>query len=170
MSHSTRSKRRVPISARGRREPVRIDPDTRDRALEAVRYVREGLSPTRAAHRAHTKLLTVVKYVPRAIHRTKDGHYAVTASDAYSRRLWMLTAKGKKEVVVRGSKAASKIAAYWSAVFRFQFSGKTDWLKKFRGQSVKTNAGELPFITNTVVLTRLGFAGETDFPELYLVA
>lgn len=155
-------------SPRKRARPARTDPLARERALTALSHMRCGLSLRKAAKEAHTTADTVRRYVPRALDRMSSGRYVAKPVDGYERALYMLTDRGKLAITVRGSKAASKIAEYWSAVDHFLKTGKTDRLRAFRGQSVRAGKVTYPFITNPNTLRRLGYAGEVSFEELYL--
>ena len=156
--------RRKPNRVRG---PIPVNVLARERALDALSYMRQGRSLRTAAKEAHTTPETVRRYVPKAIHRTANGLYAVRATDGYERTIYMLTPQGKIAVTVRGSRTASRIASYWVAVDHFLKSGKTTLLRPFRGQSIRASKVAYPFITDPNTLRRLGYAGEVSFEDLY---
>ena len=157
----------TPRQSKKSARPTRVDPIARERALDALSRMRGGLSLTRAARDAHTTPATLRRYLPRALDRVRGGRVIAKVSDGYERTLYILTAQGKKAVTVRGSRIASRIAAYWVAVDHFLNTGKTDKLHAFRGQSLRAGKVAYPFITNANTLRRLGYAGEVAFEDLY---
>ena len=139
----------------------------RERALSALSRMRSGLSLHAAAREAHTTAATVRRYLPTAVQRTKAGRFVASASDQYVRSIRILTAQGQKIVSVRGSRTASRIAEYWSAVDHFLKTGNSQRLWKFRSQSFQAGKVKYPFLTSPETLKRLGFAGEVQFEDLY---
>ena len=153
---------------RSTRRKSRKDPAARERALDALSRMRsDGLSLTRAARLAHTTPETVRKHVGRTLIRSPGGRYAATPSDRLTRYVWVLTKDGKKEVAVRGSRQASRVARYMAAVDRYLKTGETDALAEFRGQGIRSRNQFHPFLTDTRALDRLALAGEVSFERLY---
>jgi hypothetical protein len=66
---------------------------------------------------------------------------------------------------VRGSRQASLLGKYLSAVGQAVRTGQTDALAKFEGKSI---AGRV-LITDVDTLTRLGQAGLLELDEIYAV-
>ncbi len=154
---------------RGRRSRSRVDPGARERALEALNRMRtQGLSLTRAARASQTTPQTVRKYVRSALTR-KKGRYAATPSDRLTRRVWLLTARGKVEITVRGSRPASRVAQYMTAVDRYLRTGDTEALRAFADQTIRAGKVTHRFATDTAVLDRLALAGEVSFDRLYVL-
>ena len=158
---------RSPRPKRRNRPLDRVNVLARERAFEALSRMRQGRSLRAAAKDAHTTPETIRRYVPNALHRGRSGLYLARPTDGYERTLYMLTAQGKLAITVRGSRIASRIADYWVAVDHFLKNGKTDLLRKFRGQSIRASKVAYPFITNPNTLRRLGYAGEVSFEDLY---
>jgi hypothetical protein len=157
----------VSRSSRPKNRPSHANALARERALAALSRMRSGLSLNAASREAHTTAATVRRYLPTAVHRTKSGRFVASTSDQYARSIRILTAQGQKIVAVRGSRTASRIAEYWSAVDHFLKAGSTQRLWKFRGQSFQAGKVRYPFLTSPETLKRLGFAGEVQFEDLY---
>lgn len=152
----------------GKHRPPTPEELTRERVLDAVSRMRtRGLSLTDAAREAGTTPATVKKYAPQALRKVVGDGYAPTRSDRYARTLYFLTERGKVTVTTRDSRTASRIARYWAAVDHYLTTGKTNRLRPFRGVTLTTRHGEMPFITDPRVLNRLARAGEVSFEELY---
>lgn len=157
----------MPRSRRSTRRLARTNPLARERALNALTFMRRGMSLRNAAREAHTTPATIQRYVPRAVVRTSAGRYTATKSDQYTRTLRMLTAQGQKAITVRGSRGAGRVAEYWAAVDHFLKTGSVARLRKFRGQSIRAEKVTYPFLTNPELLKRLAAAGEVQFEDLY---
>ena len=146
----------------------RTDPAARERALEAVNYVRsDGCSLTEAARRARTTPATVRKYASPALVRSPGGRYAATPSDRLTRHIRFLTKDGIAAIRVRGSKAASDTARHWAAAKHCLLTGETEALAEFHGRSIRADGVTYYFITDPATLERLHAAGETSFERLY---
>ena len=149
---------------------MRTNPEARERALEALNRMRaDGLSLTRAARTSRTTPQTVRNYVGRALTRSAGGRYAPTPSDRFTRRVWLLTARGKVEIAVRGSRPASRVARHMAAVDRYLREGRTDALRGFEGETIRAGRVVHAFVTDPVALDRLAFAGEVSFERLYVL-
>lgn len=157
-------RRRTQKKARSNRR----DPLARERALEAIHYMRaEGNSLTRAARRSHTTPETIRRYAKSALRRNRKGRYVVTPSDRITRRVWFLTPKGKIELSVQSSRAASRIARHMNAVEHFFLTGDSGPLDLFRGHFIRTRNRTHFFLTDTEVLEQLANADEISFDDLY---
>lgn len=165
-----RGGRRSPSKAQHRKRQPPVDPAARERALEALHRMRaQGLSLTRAARESRTTPQTVRKYVGRELRRTSSGRYAPTPSDRLTRRVWLLTPRGKIEISVRGSRATSRVARHMVAVDRYLRTGKTEGLREFEGKTILSGKVTYPFVTDLAVLDRLAQAGEVSFERLYVL-
>ena len=118
---------------------------------------------------ARTTPKTVRKYVGRAVTRTSRGRYVATPSDRLTRRIWLLTKRGKIEIAVRGSRPASRVARYMAAVDQYLRSGRTDALQEFQGKTIRAGKVTHRFVTDTTTLDRLAFADEVSFERLYVL-
>jgi hypothetical protein len=140
----------------------------RSRALEALaRMRRERVSLAQAARDSQTSVKTVTKYVASGLRKIKNGQYRAKPSDRLLRSLRFLTPEGLIAVDVRGSRKASSIARFWTAVDRYLTTGLADGLTAFRGKSITIGKLRYPFITDPRTLERLGSAGEVRFEDLY---
>lgn len=143
----------------------------RDRALEVLTLMRQnGLSLTAAKDRVGTTRKTVLKYAGRALEKTESGEWSAKPWDRIIRLMRFPTPKGSRILAVRDSRSASKIARYWSAVDAFLKTGNPDGLKPFRNETVQVEGVEHPFITEPLLIERLGRAGEVRFEHLYAEA
>ena len=160
-----RSRRKRRVTNLGPREQL-----ARSRALEVLSRMRNRrVSLAQAAREAQTSPRTVAKYVASALRKMDNGQYRAKPSDRLSRSLRFLTPDGLITLDVRGSRLASRIASYWTAVDRYLKTGETDALSPFRGKSIAIAKTHHPFITDPRTLDRLGYAGEVQF-ELYATA
>ncbi len=161
-----RSRRKGPST----KKRFRTDPEARERALVVLHRMRaDGLSLTRAARESQTTLQTVRKYVGSALTRSPGGRYVPKASDRLARRIWLLTPRGKVEISVRGSNAASRVARYMAAVDQYLKKGETDGLLEFEDKSIRAGKVSYPFVTDPRLLDRLAQAGEVSFDRLYVL-
>jgi hypothetical protein len=84
-------------------------------------------------------------------------------ADRRRRKMLVPTKRGAKPVVVRGSRKASQLGRYMSAVGNFLRSGDTDALDEFEGLSI----GGRKLITDPGILTSLAEAGALQLEEIY---
>lgn len=157
---------------------VRIDPKTLpepsrrayNRAVDALDRMRvEGLSMTEAAREAGTTRRTMLKYVGRVLERDDSGEYVAKPWDRHIRYMRFLTPKGARELKVKDSRSAQRLARYANAVRKF-LNGQAgpEVLKLFESKSITVDGEENAFLTDTDVLRRLAAAGEVQFNELYV--
>jgi hypothetical protein len=133
--------------------------ETYNRALKVLaRMRRTGQTLTAAAREEHIDPRTVRKYVGTELHRTKPGR-----ADQRRRNMLIPTTLGATPIVVRGSKEASRLGRYMSAVGKYLRTGNIDAVKEFEGQSI----GGHPLITDEETLTLLAQAGALQLDEIY---
>jgi hypothetical protein len=142
--------------------------ETRRRTLEALGYMREGLSLRRAARKAHTTPKSMRKFLGSAIHKAKAGRYKAKAWDRLTREMWLYTPEGRVPLEVRDSRSASRIGRYMAAVAAFLKTGDEGPLQAFRRKVVVVGRVGHPFLTDPLVLERLAAAGEVSLETLYI--
>ena len=128
----------------------------------------QGLSLSKAAREAGTTSRTVVRLGKPALRKGSNGRYAAKPADRLLRVLEVPRAEGSRELAVRSSREATKLAKYWVAVHKYLQTGDVSEVEKFGGQFVKDATGrEVPFLTDLDELKRLGFAGVLSFESIY---
>jgi hypothetical protein len=145
--------------------------DTWNRILHAISRMRaDGFSLSRASREYGIDRRRVLKLAGSALRKEK-GRYVATASDRLLRILVVPTPDGLREIAVRDSRQASKLAEYWDAVQWYLQKGDESELRKFHGKQIKDAAGEpIRLLTNREELDRLGSAGVLSFESLYASA
>ena len=137
---------------------------TRNRALRVLaRMRRTGDTLTAAAREEHMDPRTVRKYVGSQLRESPDGSTEPTKADRRLRKMLVPTRKGLAPVEIRGSKRASELGRYMSAVGMYLRTGKTDALDQFEGQTI---AGHR-LITDPETLSYLAQAGELQMDQIY---
>lgn len=138
-----------------------------NRALSVLgRMRRAGASLAAAAREEHTDPRTVRKYLGKQLRKPRPGkRYRPTKADRLTRGMRSPTGQGMEPLKVRGSRQASLLGKYLSAVGQAVRTGQTDALAKFEGKSI---AGRV-LITDVDTLTRLGQAGLLELDEIYAV-
>lgn len=136
--------------------------ETYNRALHALaRMRRTGSSLTAAAREEHIDPRTVRKYLRAELR----GRGKATKADRRRRDMLIPTTIGNAPVTVRGSKQASQLGRYMSAVSKYLRKGDVDGLAEFEGQSI---AGHV-LITDPDILSSLAQAGALTLDEIYAV-
>lgn len=135
-------------------------------ALTAMRT--EGLNLKAAARTFHLSPRTVIKYGATGLKKNSAGHYEARVSDRVPRALAILSQRGVREIVVRGSREARKLSKYWIAVEHFLATGDDSQLHPYRGDTVTDAFGQsIPLITDLDRLEHLGSAGVLSFESIY---
>jgi hypothetical protein len=135
-------------------------------AIQKMR--REGISATKAAKEYGIDRKKVIELGGSALRKQKNGRYKAKPFDRLLRVLVIPSVDGLKEVAVRDSRTASKIASYSAAVHRFLQTGDRSGLSEFRKLRINDAAGKrIRLLTDTKELTRLGSAGVLSFESLY---
>jgi hypothetical protein len=134
--------------------------ETYNRALHVLaRMRRTGSSLTSAAKEEHIDPRTVRKYLRAELR----GRSRATKADRRRRDMLIPTTLGNSPVTVRGSKQASQLGRYMSAVGKYLRTGDVDALAEFQGQSIGGHA----LITDPGTLSVLAQAGALTLDEIY---
>lgn len=138
------------------------------RSLEALDYLRDGLTMREAAKNAQTSSGTVIKNVGPVLQRGPAGEWRARSSDRLPRIMKALAPEGEVRVLVTDSKQASLISRYGHTVKRWRLGDRPD-LEQFKGQTVTTVDGRrVPLVTDEPTLRRLADAGEfVDMDDIY---
>jgi hypothetical protein len=138
-----------------------------NRALRVLANMRRTGAPLNvAAREEHIDPRTVRKYLGSEL-KTKRGHRRTkpTKNDRRRRRMLIPTALGNTPTTVVGSKQASQLGRYMSAVGKHLRTGDSAALSEFKGQSIE---GQL-LITDPEILSSLAQAGGLTLDEIYAV-
>jgi hypothetical protein len=136
---------------------------TYNKALRVLGNMRRtGKRVNAAAREEHMDPRTVRKYVGTEL-RARNGRVEPTKGDGRTRRMLIPTALGNSPIKVRGSKQASLLGKYMSAVGQYLRTGETEALKAFEGRTISGN----PLITDPQTLTALAQAGSLELDRIY---
>jgi hypothetical protein len=136
--------------------------ETYNRALHVLaRMRRTGSSLTSAGREEHIDPRTVRKYLRAELR----GRGKPTKADRRKRKMLVPTTLGNSPVTVRGSKQASQLGRYMSAVGEYLRAGNAEALDEFKGQSI----GGHVLITDPDALSVLAQAGALTLDEIYAV-
>jgi hypothetical protein len=136
--------------------------DTYNHSLHVLaRMRRTGASLIAAAREEHIDPRTVRKHLRAELR----GRGKATKADRRKREMLVPTTLGNSPVTVRGSKQASQLGRYMSAVSEYLRTGNTDALSEFAGQSI----GGHVLITDPELLSSLAQAGALTLDEIYAV-
>jgi hypothetical protein len=137
----------------------------RERSFDVLSLERRGYSLSRASKLARTDPRTVRRYARSAL-RKVGGRWLARPFDRIPREMNILTPTGPELVVVRDSRAASKISAQSAAVARYRNRGDERLLHEL-GRSTVTVAGRTYRLQlDTDTLDRLIEGAELHY-ELY---
>ena len=165
-----RSKRKP---GKQRRQPSPRSERYREKPLEALGLMRSAkgkLSLTRAAHIVGLNSpKTVIRYVGAALKKGPGGRYSAAPSDRFLRTVPFLTPERRIAITVRGSRTASRIAKYWTAVIRYADTGDASGLARYVGKTITAGNTKYPFVTDLKTLNTLGYRGEFSFEEFYTI-
>ena len=93
-----------------------------------------------------------------------DGRrYRAAAVDRIYRRMVVLTPEGRREVDVRSSRQASRVAAHWNAVDAYLRTGDGRGLRRFRGLQV----GGAVLVSDPAQTEEFARRGELAIEEIY---
>ncbi len=138
-----------------------------NRALHVLaRMRRTEVALTSAAREEHIDPRTVRKYLGTELRR-QTGHRGLrpTKADQRARHMLVPTALGNVPIIVPGSREASRLGRYRSAVGKYLRTGDTDALSEFEGKSI----GGHRLITDPETLSSLAQAGALDLDHIYAV-
>lgn len=135
------------------------------RALRVLaRMRRSGVNLSEASRQEHTDPRTVRKYVRTELKRVrKGGRTRATKSDRRHRDMLIPTTLGTSPVVVKGSRQATLLGRYMSAVGRYLRTGETSDLAEFESRSI----GGHPLLTDPDTLNSLAEAGSLELERIY---
>ena len=134
--------------------------ETYNRALHALaRMRRAGSSLSVAAREEHIDPRTVRRYLSTELRE----HGKTTRGDRRKRDMLVPTTVGNAPVTIRGSKQASELGKYMSAVGKYLRTGDVEALARFQGKSI----GGHPLITDPELLSSLAQAGALTLDEIY---
>jgi len=120
----------------------------RDRAFKALSEMRGGASLSRAARGNGVTVRTVKRYLGSALMQDRPGgRIRATKSDRLVRYLQIPGHDGRRDVTVRGSKAASEFANYKAAVNRL-LRGDRHALDRWHGKTIQG----IQLVTDTKIL------------------
>ena len=135
-------------------------------AIQKVRS--QGISVTQAAKELGIARKKVIELAGSALRKQANGRYKAKPFDRLLRVLVIPSKDGLKEVAVRDSRTAAKIASYSDAVQRFLRTGDSSKLRTFKKLTINDASGNpIKLLTDTKELTRLGHAGVLSFESLY---
>ena len=138
--------------------------DTYNRALHVLaRMRRTGETLTSAAREEHIDLRTVRKYLGAELRGITNGEVQPTKADRRVRNMMIPTEKGVEPSSIHGSKEASQLGRYMSAVGKYLTTGDISGLEEFEGQTI---AGR-QLITDPDVLNSLAQAGALQPDQIY---
>lgn len=143
----TRKTRQISKSSHARRSDA-----ARERAIKALWSIRQGDSLSKAARDNGVTARTIKRYVGSALVQDRPGgRIRATKSDRLVRYLQIPGPNGPRDVIVRGSKTASKFASYKAAINRL-LAGDRDAMAPWQGKKI---AG-IELITDTKTLVEQG--------------
>jgi hypothetical protein len=120
----------------------------RDRALAALRSMRQGAPISRAARENGVTPRTIKRYAGSALLQDRaGGRIRTTKSDRLVRYLQIPGLDGPRDITVRGSKTASEFAHYKAAINRL-LRGDLNAIAPWHGRKI----GEIELITDTKTL------------------
>ncbi len=122
---------------------------------------RTGASLTEAAREEQIDPRTVRKYLKTELRRRGKP----TKVDRRKRGMLVPTTLGNAPVTVKGSKQASDLGKYMSAVGKYLRTGDVEGLGKFEGKSI----GGHTLITDPDLLSSLAQAGALTLDEIYAI-
>lgn len=132
-----------------------------------MRRNRESLA--HAARQVQIAPRKVLRHVGKALVKRRN-RYRARPGDQLVRTLKFVTSdKGQTDIRVRGSRKASLVGEYFSAVERYLLTGDPDTLQVFAGKSIRVGKDTYPFITDFETLELLSYAGQFQFEDLYIL-
>jgi hypothetical protein len=138
--------------------------ETYKRALRVLARMRRAESTlTAAAREEHIDPRTVRKYLGAELRGLADGQVRPSKADRRRRNMLIPTKQGASPIVVRGSREATLLGRYMSAVGRYLRTGDSDLLGEFEGKSIRGHR----LITDADTLNHLAQAGALQLDEIY---
>jgi len=167
-SRSAKSRKGVPRTANELYAMPKSAQDDWSRTLEGVALMKSGHSARRAAQIVGLPYRKFLRLARMTLAKRPNGRYRAKRVDRLLRVLGLLTRGGIREIAVRDSLEATKLAKYWDAVHRFVANGDATRLRQFRGKHIiDTNGVRHPLLTDLAEIDRLANAGVLSFESLY---
>lgn len=136
---------------------------TRQKALDALALARrEGLDIATAAKRESVSIEAATYWAGDAVTRT-NGRLAPAPADRLYRPMYIYSAGQPVTIDVRGSKAASTIGRYHSAIQHYLSTGDSSRLTRLSGLKV----GGFELETDVDVLDEMARRGSFEFESIY---
>jgi hypothetical protein len=137
----------------------------RQRAILVLRRMRKtGASLASASRDEHIDPRTVRRYVGNELKQSSAGRpYRAAKHDRLSRNMLSPTEFGMEPITVRGSREASQLGKYLSAVGEYLRTGTSKALQKFKGKKI----GGQALITDLELLRTLAQAGALQLEDIY---
>jgi hypothetical protein len=158
---------RTTPSANSKRKPQQPSQpvQARRRALSVLRRMRRtGVSLASAAREEHIDPRTVRRHIGDELRQTAPGRpYRPTKADRVRREMLAPTKFGMEPITIRGSRQASQLGKYLSAVRKFLHTGNAGPVSKFDGKKI----GGLSLITDPQTLRMLAHAGALQLEDIY---
>jgi len=140
-----------------------------NRVVHVIAKMRsEGTSLTKTAREFGLDPRMVKARAGSVLRKTKSGRYVARPRDKLLRVLVIPGPQGQREIVVKDSAVASKIAEYSDAVQKYLRTGNSSAIKKFRHMKLLDETGKrIKLVTDLTKLQELGSAGVLSFESLY---
>lgn len=148
-----------------RRKALPPDSTPRERSLDALAQMRHGSSRRVATRAARTDPRTLHRYVGSAL-RKSGGRWKPTPFDRIPRQMNVLTPTGPVLLVIRDSRAASKVAAQGRAIARYRDKADEQLLRELGRSSVTVGGHTYHLQLDTDTLDRLIEGAELHY-DLY---
>jgi hypothetical protein len=137
--------------------------EIRQRALDAIALARrEGIGIQAAARREGVSVDAVLWWSEGSARRAGRG-FSLGSADRLYRSMYVYSDGRAVSLDLRGSRVASKVGAYHSAVRRYLETGDSVPLGHFRGVSI----GGVELETDLDVLDGMARRGEFDLESIY---
>ena len=128
----------------------------------------QGVSLTLAAKESGVPRDTIVRIAGSALRRNRMGRYVAAPADQLPRLVRVPDKFGTREIVVRNSTDATRVAELWNAVHTFLATGNGGPLEQFRGSYITDASGHpIPLFIGRNTLKLLGRAGVLSFESIY---
>jgi hypothetical protein len=139
------------------------------RVANAVSKMRsEKISLAAASKEFHVAPATVAAWGKSGLSRASNGRFIARKTDRIPRQMVILTADGKRQIVVLDSRQATTVGEHWNAVGKYVRTGEAEELAVLRDKSVVDADGvKHALLTDTAELNRQAGAGTLSFESIY---
>jgi hypothetical protein len=160
---------RAPRTAKQYFTKSRAFQETWDRVVQVPGLMRSRkLSLSRASEELRLSPKVVLRLAGLALRKRTNGTYVAKKSDRLLRVLAVPSKKGLREVVIRDSRDASVIGAYWSAVQTYLSTGDSTALQRMSKRRIRDAYGKrIRLVTDIDELSLLANAGVLSFESIY---